>query len=156
MNSTMVGALAALGGSSVGAIAPVLTSYILQRSITQRELTNREINLRESLYAEFIKEASRSYLSSITHVLENLDDLVLLYSLVSRIRLFATEPVVTAAEDLVKRIVARYGSPNLTVEQVRAAALSAAADPLDVFSFACREELKNLFRKGPGPDTIRS
>lgn len=156
MNSTIIGALAALGGSSVGAIAPVLTSYILQRNITKRELTNREINLRESLYVEFIKEASRIYLVSVTHVLENLDDLVLLYSLVSRIRLFASAPVVAAAEDLVKRVVALYGGPNLTLEQVRTAALSATVDPLDVFSFACRAELKLLLRKGAGPDTIRS
>jgi hypothetical protein len=156
MNSTIVGALAALGGSSIGAMAPVLSSYMLQRSVAQRELSNREINLRETLYAEFIKEASRIYLISLTHVLDNLDDLVLLYSLVSRIRLFATEPVVAAAEGLVKRIVAHYGRPNLTVEQVRTAALSAAADPLDVFSFACRKELRTLLRKGPGPDTIRS
>jgi hypothetical protein len=155
MNTTIIGALAALGGSSIGAMAPVLSSYVSQRSVAQRELSSREINLRETLYAEFIKEASRIYLISLTHVLDDLDDLVSLYSLVSRIRLFASEPVVAAAEDLVKRIVEHYGSPNLTVEQVRTAALTAAADPLDVFSFACRKELQLLLRKGPGPDTIR-
>ena len=156
LNTTMIGALAALGGSSIGVLAPVLSSYVLQRSVASRDISNREMALREALYGEFIKEASRIYVVSLTHVLEDLDDLVSLYALVSRIRLFASEPVVSAAEDFVKRIVEHYGSPNLTAEQIRAAALSAKADPLDVFSHACRKELRDLLQKGPRPRNIRS
>jgi hypothetical protein len=156
MNTTLIGALAAFGGSSIGAIAPVLSSYVLQRSVAQREMSSREIALREGLYSDFIKEASHLYLVSLTHVLEDLDDLVPLYALVSRIRLFASEPVVLAAEDLVKRIVEHYGNRNLTVEEIRAAALSATADPLDVFSFACRKELRDLLRQGSGRGTLRT
>lgn len=156
MDTAIISALAALGGSSIGAFAPVLTSYVLQRSMAQRELSNREIALRETLYADFIKEASRVYLVSLTHVLEDLDDLISLYALVSRIRLFASEPVVLAADGLVKRIVEHYGDPNLTAEQIRAAALAAKADPLEVFSFACRKELCDLLQRGPGPRSIRT
>jgi hypothetical protein len=148
MNTTLISALAAFGGSSVGALGPVLSSYVLQRSAAQRELSNRQIALRESLYSDFIKEASRLYATSLTQALENLDDLVALYALVSRIRLFASEPVVVAAEEFVKQIVAHYGKPNLSVEQIRTAALSAKADPLDVFSFACRKELRNMLPRG--------
>lgn len=154
MNSTIVGVLAALAGSSIGVLAPVFSTYVLQRGLTLREMSNREISLRETLYSDFIQEASRVYLISLTHILENLDDLVALYALVSRIRLFASEPVVTAAEDLVRRIVEHFGNPNLTTEQIRAAALAAKADPLDVFSFACRKELQDLLRKGTGTRMI--
>ncbi len=153
MNTTLIGALAALGGSSIGAIAPVLSSYVLQRSVAERETSNRDIALREALYSDFIKEASRLYLVSLSNLLENLDDLVPLYALVSRIRLFASEPVVVAAENLVKQIVEHYGDPNLTVEQIRTAALAQKADPLGVFSFACRKELRDLLRRGRGPGT---
>src|SRR5713101_4578622 len=76
MNTTLISALAAFGGSSVGALGPVLSSYVLQRSAAQREISNRQIALRETLYSDFIKEASRLYATSLTHVLENLDDLV--------------------------------------------------------------------------------
>ncbi len=155
MNTTLISALAAFGGSSVGALAPVLSSYVLQRSASQREISNRQIALREALYSDFIKEASRLYATSLTHVLESLDDLVSLYALVSRIRLFASEPVVRAAEDFVKQIVGHYGKPNLSVEQIRAAALSAEADPLDVFSFACRTELRDMLQRGTAPATMR-
>lgn len=154
MNSTIVGVLAALAGSSIGVLAPVFSTYVLQRGLTLREMSNREISLRETLYSDFIQEASRVYLISLTHILENLDDLVALYALVSRIRLFASEPVVIAAEDLVRRIVEHFGNPNLTTEQIRAAALAAKADPLDVFSFACRKELQDLLRKGMGARMI--
>ena len=107
-----------------------------------------------AIYSDFIKEASRLYATSLTQALENLDDLVALYALVSRIRLFASEPVVLAAEEFDKQIVAHYGKPNLSVEQIRTAALSAKADPLDVFSFACRKELRNMLPRGTVPAAI--
>ena len=156
MNNAIVSVLAALTGSSVGGLAPVLSNYVLQRAQTQRDLLNRQITQRETLYSDFIKEASRLYANSVTHSLENLDDLVSLYALVSRIRLLASEPVLNAAESFVKQIVLHYGEPNLTVEQMRAAALSAKADPLDVFSFACRRELGDILRRGEPPATNRS
>jgi hypothetical protein len=145
MNYAVISALAAFGGSSGGALARVLSSYVQQRSVAQREFSNRQIAERETLYSDFIQEASRLYGISIAHALEDLNGLVSLYALVSRIRLFASEPVVQAAELFVKRIVQHYGEPNLTVEEIRAAALSARADPLAVFSLACRKELRGIF-----------
>jgi len=37
--------------------------------------------------------------------------------------------------------------PNLTLEEIRTAALSQRADPLDVFSFACRRELRDILQR---------
>ena len=147
MNNAMVSVLAALIGSTIGGLAPVMSNYVLQRGQTQRDLLNRQITQRETLYSDFIKEASSLYANSVTRSLENLDGLVSLYALVSRIRLTASEPVLHAAEAFVKQIVQHYGEPNLTVEQIRAAALSAKADPLDVFSLACRRELQDILRR---------
>src|SRR5271154_6864881 len=147
MNNAMVSVLAALIGSTIGGLAPVMSNYVLQRGQTQRDLLNRQITQRETLYSDFIKEASSLYANSVTRSLENLDGLVSLYALVSRIRLTASEPVLHAAEAFVKQIVQHYGEPNLTGEQIRAAALSAKADPLDVFSLACRRELQDILRR---------
>jgi hypothetical protein len=156
INNAVLTALAALAGSTVGALGPVLSNYVLQRSQTQRDLMSKLIAQRENLYSDFIKEASSIYANSVTHNLENLDELVSLYALVSRIRLLASEPVLLAAENFVKQIVQHYGEPNLTVEQMRAAVLSAKADPLDVFSFACRKELGDILKEGISYSTIRS
>jgi hypothetical protein len=156
MSPAIISALAALGGSSVGALAPVLSNFILQRSVTQRDLLNRQISQRETLYSDFINEASRIYAKSVTHDFENIDELVSLYALVSRIRLMATEPVVHAAESFVKIVVANYGEPNLSPEQIRAAALSAKTEPLDVFSLACRRELRTILQRGELSATLRN
>jgi hypothetical protein len=107
MDTALTSALAALGGSSLGALTPVLNNYLLQRSMRQRELINRELEQREVLYADFIKEASHLYANSIAHNLESLDDLVALYALVSRIWLLASAPVLREAEEFVKQIVRR-------------------------------------------------
>jgi len=148
MNPAMINVLAALGGTAVGSLAPVLGNYVLQRSVTQRDLLNRQLGQREILYSDFIKEASRLYADALIHELDDLNDLVSLYALVSRIRLLASVPVVRAAEDFVKLIVQHYGDPNMTVEQMRTAALSQKADPLDIFSSACRKELRDILLRG--------
>jgi hypothetical protein len=88
--------------------------------------------------------------------LDGMDELVSLYALVSRIRLMATEPVVHEAETFVKLIVTRFGEPNLTVEQIRTAALSTTAEPLDRFSLACRRELRNILKRGELSATLRN
>jgi hypothetical protein len=156
MNPAIISALAALGGSSVGALAPVLSNFILERSVTRRELLNRQITQRETLYSDFINEASRIYAKSVTRNLDGTDELVSLYALVSRIRLMATEPVVHEAETFVKLIVTRFGEPNLTFEQMRAAALSTQGEPLDRFSLACRTELRSILHRGELSATLRN
>jgi hypothetical protein len=72
MNSAMISILAALSGTAVGSLAPVLSNYVLQRSVTQRDLLNRQLGQRESLYSDFIKEASRLYADALTVELQAL------------------------------------------------------------------------------------
>jgi hypothetical protein len=46
---------------------------------------------------------------------------VKLYGISGRIRLVATDPVLTAAEACIRQIIDLYAKPNMTVEQVRIA-----------------------------------
>jgi len=146
LNAAIVNIIAALSGTAVGSLAPVLSNYVLQKSITQRDLLNRQLGQRETLYSDFIQEASRLYVDAMIHDLDGLNDLVGLFALVSRIRLLASPHVVKAAEDFVKIIVRNYGEPNITLEEMRASALSSKVDPLAVFSSACRKELRDILR----------
>ena len=155
INPAIISALAALGGSSVGALAPVLSNFVLQRSVTQRDLLNRQIAQRETLYSDFINEASRVYAKSMTHDLEDMDEIVSIYAMLSRIRLLSTEPVIQAAENFVRLIVTNFGQPNRTLEQIRSAALASKTEPLSVFSLACRRELRAILRKGELSQTLR-
>ncbi len=67
MNTAAISALAALGGSAIGALAPVLTNVLLQRSAARHDLANRTVAAREALYSDFIKEASGLFVTSVTH-----------------------------------------------------------------------------------------
>src|ERR1700733_2968344 len=107
MDSTLTSVLAVLGGSVVGASTPVLSNFVLQRSLTRRELTNREIAQREELYAEFIRQGTAYYAKALSQRLEKIDDLVTIYALVDRIRLFASEGVLEAAEEFVKTLISK-------------------------------------------------
>src|SRR5271154_1443809 len=109
MDSTLTSVLAALGGSVIGATTPVLSNFVLQRSVMQRELTNREIAQREELYSEFIRQGTSCYALALSQSLENLDEIVAMYALVNRIRLFASRSVLEAAEAFVRKLIAKYG-----------------------------------------------
>jgi hypothetical protein len=147
MDSTLTSILAALGGSIVGASTPILSNFVLQRSLTLRELTNREIAQREELYAEFIRQGTVCYAKALSQSLEKMDDLVTMYSLVSRIRLFGSESVLRAAEEFVRKLISKYGAHNMSIEELETAALEHHANPLSDFAQRCRSELRQVYER---------
>src|SRR6201986_2308052 len=148
MDNTITGVLAALGGSVIGASTPVFSNFVLQRSVTQRELTNREIAQREELYSEFIRQGTTCYAKALSQSLDNIDEIVAMFALVNRIRLFASTSVLEAAETFVKKLIATYGEKNMTIEQIKSVALEQHADPLNDFALKCRAELREVYARG--------
>ena len=144
MNATVITALAALVGSCVGAGASIGATLISQRTQTILEQTEARLRERESLYGEFITEASRLAVDALEHSLERIDKLVSLYGVLGRIRLVAGERILAEAEGCVQRIVDLYSRPNMSVEQVVAALDGHQLDPLKDFSTAGRIELMEL------------
>jgi hypothetical protein len=144
MDSTIITAVAAACGSLVGAAATIVTTWITQR--TQTVHAKREETLRhsETLYGEFITEASRLAVEAFSHSLERPDTLVKLYGIIGRIRLVATDPVLDAAEACIRQIIDLYAKPNMTVEQIRLAFERDRLDPIKDFSVACRKELLEI------------
>ena len=144
MDSTIITAVAAACGSLVGAAATIVTTWITQR--TQTVHTKREQTLRHSemLYGEFITEASRLAVEAFSNSLERPDTFVKLYGIIGRIRLMATDPVLTAAEACIQQIIDIYAKPNMTVEQIRLAFERDRLDPIKDFSVACRKELLEI------------
>jgi hypothetical protein len=147
MDSTLTSVLAALSGSVIGATTPVLSNFVLQRSMAQRELTNREIAQREELYSEFIRQGTSCYAKALSQSLENIDEIVAMYALVNRIRLFASHNVLEAAEAFVKKLVATYGENNMTIDQIKSVALEEHVDPLNDFALKCRSELREVYER---------
>ena len=144
MESTVVTATAAALGSLVGATASIATTWITQRTQTMRAHSEWKLHQRESLYNEFITEASRLAVDALAHCLERPDQLMALYGTLSCIRLMSGEEVIRQGEACCRRIIELYGQPNLTTDQIRAVAVSQdldRLDPLKEFSTACRKEL---------------
>ena len=144
MTSTVVTAMAAALGSLLGAAASIATTWITRRSETIRAHSEWKLRVRESLYNEFITEASRLAVDAVAHCLERPDQIMALYGILSRIRLISGEEVVRQGEACCRRIIELYGRPNLTTDQIRAAVEAHDVDeidPLKEFSTVCRNEL---------------
>jgi hypothetical protein len=141
MDSTVLTATAAALGSVVGASVSVLTTWLTQRKQAIRANTEWKLRERESLYDEFLGEASRLAVDALSHSLERPDQLARLYGLLSRIRLLSSDEVLGHAEACCHRIVALYRRPNMTSDQVHDALEANEFDPLKEFSAACRVEL---------------
>ena len=141
MNSTVVTALAAALGSLVGATVSIGTTWISQRRQSIRASAEWKLRDHESLYKEFIMEASRLFGDAMMKSLERPDQLVGLYGILSRIRLISGDEVLSKAVGCCHRIVELYRRPNMTAEQIRAAFEANEFDPLKEFSAACRMEL---------------
>ena len=144
MESPVIAALAAAGGSVVGAAATVITTWITQRTQTVRELIQARLRERETLYGEFITEASRLAVDAACHPLERLEKLVILYGILGRIRLLSGDVVLAQAENCCRRIVELYSRPNIMVDQVGPSFDPSELDPLKPFSSACRAELQAI------------
>ncbi len=141
MDSTVVTAMAAALGSLVGATASLGTTWISQRRQSIRATAEWKLRERESLYEEFVMEASRLFGDAMVNSLDRPDQLVALYGILSRIRLISGDDVLSKAVGCCHRIVGLYRRPNMTAEQIRAAFEANEFDPLKEFSAACRMEL---------------
>src|SRR5258708_26552018 len=153
MDSTLMTAIAAGLGSMAGAFALMVTTFLTQRTQTFRANAQWQLRVRESLYGEFITEASRLSVDALVHSMDRPEQLVALYGILSRIRLVAGADVLRNAEICCRRIVEIYRQPNMTSDQVRDAFEANELDPLKEFSAACRAELLAMSSNAP-PDLI--
>ena len=139
-------ALAAIAGSLVGALGSASATWITARHQDRRDLLGKQIARREALYSDFIAEGARLLVDAMQHNSSDLQTLLPVFALVSRIRLSSSEPVLQEAEQVIRTIVSTYPKTNLTAEQIEAQAVN-GQDPLRQFSDACRIELDALQRQ---------
>ena len=147
MDATMIAAVAAALGSVGGAAATIGATWITQRTQTAHSKIEAKLRDRESLYGEFITEASRLTVDAFTHQLEQPATLVKLYGILGRIRLVAADPVLASAEACCRQIVDLYAKPNMTVDQIRGTLENGQIDPIKEFSTVCRTELLEIAQR---------
>ena len=122
----------------------VTVAWINQKTLHRRELVRDEIRMRQELYGEFLAECARLLMDAFQHSLDKPETFVPVYGLVNRIRLCATPPVLTEAEQLVLRITDQYFSNKFSLQELRQLARTGEADVLKAFGEACRAELKSI------------
>jgi hypothetical protein len=145
-NSVIITALAAIAGSLVGAFGSAVGTWITARHQDRRDLLGKQIARRETLYSDFIGESARLLIDAMQHNVSDLQKLLPVYALLSRIRLSSSGPVLETAEKVIKTIVNTYPQPNLTADQIESRAVN-GQDPLRQFSDTCRTELESLQRQ---------
>ena len=152
MTGELSNGMAAIMGALVGGLASLASTWVSERTRHRRDLIQREITKRETTYSDFIDHASKLYVVSATHNLNEddeasveaeLEGAVSLYGIASRIRLFASDRVIQEAEAVLDLILNQFGAENISIEQLRKKELN-ERDPLKAFSISCRRELKAL------------
>ena len=144
MDGATISALAALAGSVVGGLTALATSSLTQQAQARAQERASDRTLRETLYRDFIVEASRLYGDALTHDKAEVSNLVRIYAMISRMRVRSSPVIVENADKVVQKIVETYLAPNKTLRELHAMLGSDALDPLRGFSEACREELRTL------------
>ena len=121
MDTTIVSALAGIAGSLCGGSASFATAWVTQRTSNKRKEFQAELTRRETLYGQFINECSARALDSFENTLDKSDRLLSIYALLNRIRLCASDAVLSrGGTSAGSNYTEQDFRPNLSLEQLRA------------------------------------
>jgi hypothetical protein len=144
MDPAYISAIAALAGSTIGALTSLTASWMTQRVQFKAQQLSNDLNRREILYMSFIEEASKWYADAYEHDKAEISNLVNLYALISKMRILSSPQIVQNADEVVRVIIETYNAPNKTFRDVKEIVNNDKMNPLADFSNACREELLAL------------
>jgi hypothetical protein len=94
-----------------------------------------------------LRQGTLCYAKALSQSLSNLDEIVAMYALVNRIRLFASASVLEAADAFVKKLVEKFDDESMSLDQIKSVALKQHADPLNDFALRCRAELREVYER---------
>jgi hypothetical protein len=145
VDPAMLSATAALIGSLIGGVATLTASWMTQRLQLRIQARIHEAAKRESLYAEFIVEASRRLADAWSHHAESPEVIAGLYSAVQRMRLASSDEVVRLADRVICEVTEAYAAPDRTFDELRERIRGdEPPDALKDFGEACRVELRSV------------
>lgn len=145
MDFAYVSALAALAGSVVGGLTAGTTTWLSYRGQTQAGRLAHDLSRREDLFRAFIVAASKVYTNALVSSEPKLDELVDLYSMISRMRVLCSPETVACANKVMVTAVDTFFAPNKTMRDLHELIKSGSGiDPLKEFSEAARDELRAL------------
>jgi hypothetical protein len=142
MNVAYISALSALAGSVVGGLTSGITTWLGLRAQARDGQLAREMLRRDDLYRDFIVAASKAYGDAILSNEPQMQELVALYAMISRMRVVSLPRTLASAEKVVDTTIGTYFAPNKTIHELHEMMKSGTGiDPLKDFSEIAREEL---------------
>lgn len=145
MDVAYVSALSALAGSVVGGLTTGTTTWLSSRAQARAGRLAHELSHRQDLFRDFIVAASKLYTNALVSSEPKLEELVELYSMISRMRILCAPETVAAADKIMVTSVETFFAPNKTLRDLHELIKSGSGiDPLKDFSEAAREELRAL------------
>ncbi len=145
MDVALISAMAAIAGSSVGAITTFATTWLVQNNQTESQRRGAQLAKREKLYNDFIAEAAKRLTDSLSHQIESPEVLVVLVAFIGQMRILSSPEVVIAADELARAIVDSYIAPNRSLKELRDAFMDKSRlDPVGKFAAVCRKDLEGM------------
>lgn len=146
MDSSLISALAALAGASIGGALSFLGSWVVHKQEMRARWLDHDRVRRQDVYKEFIEEASKCYIHALEHETIDIASGIVLYAKMSRMRVMSSPAVIESAEQVLKQVAEIYSEPAMTLsnEKIRAMLEDGSVDILRKFSEACRAELARL------------
>jgi hypothetical protein len=140
MNPIYISALAALSGSAIGAFASLATTWLTQRHQDETRRQAQENARRERLFVEFIDLSAKAFVDAVQRTSLNPSQIIPLYATMGKLRLFASERTVGAAERVMNQILETYYSPETDLQ--KRPHFDPNSDILRDFANCCRTELR--------------
>jgi hypothetical protein len=145
MDVAYISALSALGGSVVGGLISGIATWAAQREQTRAVQRVHDKSWREELYKDFIVAASKAYGDAIVSNAPQMQELIALYAMISRMRVLSSPRVVTCAQEIMRVTVDTFFAPNKTLAEMHELIKNGTAvDPLKDFSETVRDELRTF------------
>ena len=144
MDASIISALAALTGTTVGGLTSVAANWLSNRLQIRAGWLQHDRSRRQILYRDFIEEATKCYVHALQHDQPDVPAMVNIYAKLGRMRVVSSKPVVHSAESIARKILDTYLKPDKTLSELRDMANNGSIDLLREFSAACREELEDI------------
>jgi len=142
-------AASALTGAFMGGGASLAAALYTQRCQGRLQRATRGVSRRESVYADFIMNASKSLLKAHLSDEIKLDgEAQTLIGIGDRMRLFAPATVIEEAERVIRQLIEIYLQPSIDVRKLARAELAQSRLPdfLLPFSLLRRADLDRVYR----------
>lgn len=140
MNPAYISAVAALLGSALGALASLATTWLTQRHQEEARQRAQEVARRERLFVQFIDLSSKAFVDALQRTEIDPSEIIPLYATIGKLRLFASNSTVTAAEQVMQRILETYYTPQFDLK--KRPTVDEKSDILREFTETCRAELR--------------